>query len=152
MAWIKKTDLTPAILLGILLAGGCATGGRNEGGAVPSIVYARTQPATIELNRSFQPTRTAEVLADINDSGKNVTEVKLEFTDVPLEIPMEHIGGSTWRAQLSPRQLEMLAVSGQTMRYGANVIARNSDGRAAVTHKPIEVAIKAPEMSTTGSG
>lgn len=120
----------------------------------PAVVSAKTEPGTIELNRDLQPTRPAEVVADIKDFTSKITEVKLQFANIPLEIPMENVGGSTWRAQLSPRQLEMLAVSGRTTRYEANVIAKNEDGKTAMTKNPVEVAVKAPDLagSQTGSG
>jgi hypothetical protein len=31
------------------------------------------------------------------------------------------------------------------MRYQADVIARDADGRVATTQKPIDIAVKAPE-------
>ena len=118
----------------------------------PTVVSARAEPGTIELNRDRQPTRPAEVIADIKDFTSKVTDVKLQFTNLPLEIPMENIGGSTWRAQISPRQLEMLAVSGRTTRYEANVIVRNEDGKTGMSKNPVEVAVKAPEVSGSQTG
>ena len=92
------------------------------------------------------------MIADIKDFTSKVTDVKLQFTNLPLEIPMENIGGSTWRAQISPRQLEMLAVSGRTTRYEANVIVRNEDGKTGMCKNPVEVAVKAPEVSGSQTG
>lgn len=156
----KKFNLS-YVTFGLMLsiASGCATmRGESSGkdlsqaNSGPTVVYAKTEPGTIELNRNFQPARPAEVVADIKDFTGKITDVKLQFANIPLEIPMENIGGSTWRAQFTPRQLEMLAVSGRTTRYEANVIARNNEGKTTMSKNPVEVAVKAPELTGTGSG
>lgn len=113
----------------------------------PTVLYVRAQPGTIELNRNLQPTQSAEVLADVKDFRDKVTEVKLRFVNVPLEIPMKNVGGTTWRAELTAAQLKKLAVSGETIRYETEVVAKNSKGQIAVSDKPAVVAIKAPELS-----
>jgi hypothetical protein len=113
----------------------------------PAVLSARSEPETVELNREFQPTRPAEVVADVKDLTSTITDVKLQFANIPLEIPMENIGGSTWRAQLTPRQLEMLAVSGRTTQYAANVVAKNQEGKTAMTRNPVQVAVKAPDLA-----
>jgi hypothetical protein len=59
---------------------------------------------------------------------------------------MKYQGGTTWRAELTKDQLKLLAVSGQTMRYDANVIATNANGQVGMSREPIEIAIKAPEV------
>jgi hypothetical protein len=60
---------------------------------------------------------------------------------------MHQLSGSTWQATIPPDALKKLAVSGQTMRYQADVIARDSNGHVATTQKPIDIAVKAPEAS-----
>jgi hypothetical protein len=150
------------IVFGLLavVAGGCAglpgshssDSGKELAATGPSVIFARVEPGTIELNRDFQPTRPAEVLADVKDFNSQVTDVNLQFTNVPLEVPMENIGGSTWRARLSPRQLEMLAVSGRTTKYEARVIARDKDGKSGMSKDPVDVAVKAPDLSSSASG
>jgi hypothetical protein len=162
MVKTKLTALSLPFLTFTLLAigaSGCATGqsarnnaSQDTSASGPSVVYARSEPSTVELNRDFQPTQPAEVLADVKDAESKVSDVKLQFTSIPLEIPMENIGGTTWRAQLTPRQLEMLAVSGRTTRYEANVIARNQDGKTSMTTKPVDVAVKAPDLTGAGTG
>jgi len=109
----------------------------------PTVVDVRSNPKTIELTGSSQP--QAEVLADVKDFNVKVSDVRLRFLHVPLELPMEHVEGSTWRAKLSRNQLERLAVSGQTTKYEANVIARNTKGEITVSEKPVTIAIKAPQ-------
>lgn len=113
----------------------------------PTVLFARTQPGTIELDRDLVPIQSAQVLADVKDFKSKITDVKLQFQNVPLEVPMENIGGTTWRAVLSPRQLELLAVSGKTIKYDAQVVARNEEGQVGMSEKPVQVAIKAPDIS-----
>ena len=111
-------------------------------------------PGVVELNRDFQPMKPAEVLADIKDSNARIDNVTLQFSGIPLEVPMENIGGTTWRAQLTPRQLEMLAVNGQTIHYKANVVAHDENAaRLGARPVPVEVAIKTPDVGGgTGAG
>lgn len=113
----------------------------------PTVLYVRAEPGTIELNRDLRPLEPAEVLADVKDFRDKVTEVKLRFINVPMEIPMENVGGTTWRARLTPEQLKKLAVSGQTIKYETEVVAKNSQGLTATSEKPAIVAIKTPEIS-----
>ena len=161
--YVVAVSLSSLMSLCMVTVAGCASMGSSKNTDAesslsangPSVVYARSEPGTVELNRDFQPTKPAEVLADIKDFQSPISDVKLQFTNVPLEVPMENIGGTTWRAQFSPRQLEMLAVSGRTTHYEANVIARNKEGKTSVSKNPISVAIKAPDMSipaATGAG
>ncbi len=113
----------------------------------PIILTTRTDPGTIELNRDLQPIRTPKIQADIEDLHSKVTEVTLEFEDIPVTVPMVNVGGSTWEVQLDDRALEMMAVSGQTAKYGATIMAINADGKRALTEKPVEVAVKAPSLA-----
>ena len=113
------------------------------------MLNARTEPGTIELNTQLQPKMTAEVVADVKDFNANVTDVRLRFSQVPLEIPMQNIGGSTWRAVLSPRQLQLLAVAGRTMKYDANVVAKDEAGMTGVTRDPFTIEVKTPAIGTS---
>ena len=115
----------------------------------PTILNARLQPSTIELNTKLQPHQPAEVLAEVKDFNSNISDVKLRFIHVPLEIQMKNIGGTTWRAVLTQKQLQLLAVSGKTMNYEANVIAKNEAGQTAVSSDPVMVAVKTPEVVQT---
>jgi hypothetical protein len=112
----------------------------------PSILNARAQPSTIELSTKLQPHEPAEVLADVKDFNSNITDVRLRFLHVPLEIPMKNIGGTTWRAILTQKQLQLLAVAGKTMNYEANVIAKNEAGQTSATHSPVNIAVKTPDV------
>ena len=141
----------------MLFAGGCSTiTGKESDKEIaamgPTIMNVRTEPSTIELNGNLQPVTSAEVLADVKDFHSRVSGVSLRFTSVPLQIPMENIGGTTWRATLTPDQLQMLAVSGKTISYDATVVAKNVKGQTAMSQKPVEVAIKTPEIAKSATG
>ena len=64
---------------------------------------------------------------------------------------MKNIGGTTWRGTLSSKELQRLAVSGATINYDANVVAKDEKGKTAVSSKPLTVAIKAPDLSRAPS-
>lgn len=145
----------------VLVADGCSSTPTREATtaskdstippAGPSILYVRTAPGPIDLNRNFEPARPAEVLADIKDYSSKINDVKLQFVGVPLEISMEKVSPTTWRARLQQQQLELLAVSGQTIRYEAHVIASDEDGRKATTKIPVDLSIRAPEIAISGA-
>jgi hypothetical protein len=78
-----------------------------------------------------------------------VTDVQLQFVNAPLVVPMQKIGGTTWRAELTPDQLRKLAVNGKTMKYRATVVAHDSSG-LVVSSKPLELAIAAPSATDVG--
>ena len=137
-------------LLGLMvLGGGCSTaqqGDKHEEKG-PTILTARSEPGTIELNRDLQPIQAPKVIVDVKDFRSQVTDVMLHFENVPITVPMENVGGSTWEAKLDAHQLEMMAVSGETIKYGAQVIAKNADGKTATSEKPVEIAVKAPRLA-----
>ncbi|HLD98990.1 MAG TPA: hypothetical protein VJB59_01960 [Bdellovibrionota bacterium] len=138
----------------VSLAGCSGMGSKSESGkelsaSGPTIMNARTVPSTIELNKSLQPAQSPEILADVKDFSSTVSDVRVRFIHVPLEIPMTNIGGTTWRATLTPQQLRQLAVSGQTMQYDVNVIARNQKGQSITSQEPISLAVKTPELATS---
>jgi len=118
----------------------------------PTVLNARVNPSTIELNRNMQPSQAPEILAEVKDFNSKITEVKLRFIHAPMEISMQNVGGTTWKATLSPEQVKALAVGGQTMRYEANIIARNEDGDMSVSSDPVEVAVKTPDMGSQATG
>lgn len=120
----------------------------------PTVLNVHSTPSTIELNKNLEPNAPAEVFADVKDFTSKITDVKLRFTHIPLEIPMEHVAGTTWKVQLSNDQLKKLAVAGQTITYDFEVIAANENGEISSNREPVQVAIKTPEPSeiTTGAG
>lgn len=119
----------------------------------PTIVAPKANPAVIQLNRDFQPVNPAEVTADVKDFSHEVQSVTLKFRNVPLEIPMSRVRGTTWRAELSSEQLQLLAINGRTVRYDADVVAKNSEGAEGVSEFPVQIAVAAPDLSRgTGRG
>ena len=130
---------------------GSTESGKEIVAAGPTIMNERIVPKTVELNRKFQPDQPVEVLADIKDFRSGITQVKLKFLHVPLEIPMEKIGGTTWRARFTTKQLQELAVSGQTIRYEANIVAMNEKGQTTMSSSPITVAIKTPDVAKSAA-
>lgn len=116
----------------------------------PTVINARPEPGVIVLNSDMQPMNPAQVIADVKDFKSRVTDVRLKFLDVPLEVPMENIGGTAWRAELTPQELQMLAVSGKTVKYRAIVVAKNANGDKSPAMEPLFVAVKAPQRATYG--
>lgn len=113
----------------------------------PTVVQVKAEPETIALNGALKPMQPANVFADVKDFTGKVQDVRLRFVHVPIEVQMQPTAGSTWQGVIPPNALKKLAVSGQTMRYQADVIARDSNGHIATSAKPIEIAVKAPEAS-----
>jgi hypothetical protein len=116
--------------------------------SVPKVVDAKTNPGTFELDQNMDPITRTQVIANVKDYGNKVTDVRLQFAGVPMEIPLKQSKGTTWTADLNSDQLAQLAVSGKTMKYKANVIARNDKGQVGVSSDPVEVEVKAPEIQT----
>jgi hypothetical protein len=152
-----KSHIIQIILIAVgavFAANGCSSMGKTESKELsssgPTVMNARAEPSTVELNRNLQPIQDSEILADVKDFRGKVTDVRLKFVHVPVTIPMENIGGTTWRAKLSPQQLRSLAVSGKTISYDANIVARNDQGQTATSSSTVSVAVKAPELSRTG--
>jgi len=138
------------VFAAVVLYPGCSTGQQqaielSQNG--PTVVNARAEPGVIVLNRDLLPNRPAEVLADVKDFKSNILDVRLKFQDVPMEVPMQNIGGTTWRAELTPQQLQQLAISGQTVKYAATVVARNTKGETTTSPEPIYVAVRTPDLA-----
>lgn len=137
----------------LILAGACAskppvytTGTDKISSEGPTVVYVRSEPEIVQLNRDLQPMETAQVIADVKDFKSVITSVTLTFENTPIVIPMENIAGTTWRAEITPSQLEMLSVAGKTARYNAIVTAKNANGKTATSPSPVTVAIQTPEL------
>lgn len=151
LTYVVGTALPLALCL-VLGSSGCSTikggkSGEDLARTGPTVVQTKTEPSTIQLNSSLQANEPANVYADVKDFSSNVEDVRLRFVHVPLELKMHQLSGSTWQATIPADALKKLAVSGQTMRYQADVIARDADGHVATTQKPLDIAVKAPEPS-----
>lgn len=147
----------PVSLL-FLIVSGCSSGplsssksGEELSSVGPTVIDAKAEPQTIQLDRNLRPIQQSEIIADVKDFTSPITDVRVRFVRVPLEVKMQHISGTAWRAELTPEQLKTLAVSGQTMKYDAQIIAKNQDGQTAVSKSPITVAVQTPQLgSRTG--
>jgi ABC-type glycerol-3-phosphate transport system substrate-binding protein len=144
--------LSPILLsLSLLSISACSTGSKSADDLAytgPTVLDAKTNPGTFELNRQMTPKTEAQVVADVKDFNAKITDVRLRFVRVPVEIPMKlsKDKADQWVADLSKDQLRELAVAGHTMNYDANIIAKNSKGQVATSKKPINVAVKAPDV------
>ena len=116
----------------------------------PTVLNAHADPGTFELNNQLQPIQNNQVLADVKDFNSKVVEVKLNFTQIPLSVPMKNIGGTTWAAQLSPDQLKSLAVSGKTMKYEGTVVAKDEAGKSATSKGTVAIWVDTPEIKQSG--
>ncbi len=116
----------------------------------PTVLDAKTNPGTFDLNQNLEPVSRTQVVASVKDFQHKVTDVRIRFLHVPMEISMKEVSGSTWVADLSSSQLKQLAVNGHTMKYEANVVARDNSGQTAVSKSPIEIAVRAPDINATG--
>ena len=153
-AKICKIASPLVIAASLALISGCATGKSDSGQEIsrtgPTVLDTRTNPGTFSLNQNLQPMSQAQILADIKDFQGKVQDVRLRFTHIPIEVRMTQVTPSTWMATLTQDQLKQLAVNGHTMKYEANVIARDSVGQTGISQKPLEIAIKAPDITSTG--
>jgi hypothetical protein len=113
----------------------------------PNILNARSEPEVVILNRDLQPLLPVEVLADVKDFRFPVTSVEVKFQGLPLVVQMERVAGSTWRAEFTPQQLQVLAVSGKTTTYKADIVATNTQGVTTKSSAPLNVYVNAPEIA-----
>ncbi|MGK5083698.1 hypothetical protein WDW37_10375 [Bdellovibrionota bacterium FG-1] len=124
--------------------------GKDIATSGPTVLNAHTEPGTFSLNQQLKPNETNKVVADVKDFGSKVTDVKINFTEVPLSIPMKNVGGSTWVAELNAEQLKRLAVSGKTMKYEARVEAKDESGKISTSKGPVEISVQTPEVTKSG--
>ncbi|OFY99724.1 MAG: hypothetical protein A2Z97_05020 [Bdellovibrionales bacterium GWB1_52_6] len=143
-------SLIAALGFGCAGAGVQGNSGKDISPSGPTVINQRAVPDSIEIGKDMATPKAPEFLADIKDFNAQVSDVRVRFLHVPLEVPMQNIGGTTWRASLTPRQVQDLAVSGESMRYEANIIATNTDGQTAVSTSPVSITIKAAEVASSG--
>lgn len=137
------------VVLG-LQAVGCSSAQQSSKeivGVGPTILNARAEPDKTELGKGLRATKTTRVFADVKDFSSRLVDVRLNFVQVPLSIPMKNIEGTTWVAELTPAQLEDLAVSGKTMTYEAQIFAKDEGGHISNTKSPVEIKIQAPQIA-----
>lgn len=135
---------TGVVLLGIP---GCSHGDLKSGtlnAQGPTVLSAHGEPGVVELNHYLQPIQRPIVVAEIKDFKSDITHVVLQFKNAPITVPMHYIGGTQWEAELTPRQLEQMAVSGHTVHYEAVVVAQDAAGDTGTSQSPVSIAVKAP--------
>ena len=152
--WVSLTGLAGVLALAMSVSfTGCSSHSQTLRGdqelAVrgPKVIDAKTSPGVFELDSALNPKEPPQVLANVKDMSAKVSNVKLRLNSVALELPMENVEGTTWRATLTPEQLKRLAVNGKTLQYDASVIATNEWGDTAISAQPIQISVKAPEAS-----
>ncbi len=134
------------------MSGTKSDAGKDISATGPTVLNERVMPGTVELDKSLQSKEPVQVVADVKDFQAPVTDVKLQFLHVPLTVPMEKVGGSTWSATLSPEDLRQLAVSGQTMSYQAQVIATNESGNIGTSADPVSISVKTEDLAQRDTG
>jgi hypothetical protein len=124
--------------------------------APPIVINPRATPEVVTLSEDLQVSRPLEVYADVKNLGSDVDDVKLrvyfapdtdarlKFFNKPVEVSMEHMVGSTWKAELSADELKRLAINGESLRYVGQVIAENDEGQTTVSSVPIQFTVQAP--------
>jgi hypothetical protein len=154
---MKTLKTLSPILLGLSLVSfsACSSMGSKSAEELaytgPTVLDTRTNPGTFELNQQMKPKTQAEVVANVKDFQSKVKDVRLRFNRVPIEVPMQKTKGDEWVARLSQQQLRELAVAGHTMKYEANIIAKNEKGQIATAKSPITITVKAPETVVENS-
>ncbi len=148
-----RRSLITLTFISLFITTGCAsvsekpTSSKEIATSGPTVLNARSTPDLIELGSNLKATRPAAIVADVKDFKSPVKEVKLKFKTVPVEVPLVNVSGTTWKARLSDRQLRDLAVNGKTMTYDAEIIAKNEVGQTAKSPQPLQIKIKAPEVT-----
>jgi len=115
----------------------------------PTVLNARSTPSTVELDNNLLAKQNPQILADVKDFSAPVYKVTARFTDVPIEVEMQKLQGTTWEATLTSEQVKKLAISGRSVKYRADVIATDDQGRSATSAEPIQIIIIAPDLART---
>jgi hypothetical protein len=160
---MKTSMISKQIMIGFSLAamtalGACSSlpgGGNKSNGnelaqSGPTVLDVKTSPDVFGLNQNLAPVSQAQVVANIKDFQGQVQDVKLQFLHVPLVVQMKQVTPSTWVADLTQEELKQLAVNGHTMKYEANVVAKDTSGQLGVSKSPIEISVKAPDVTSSG--
>jgi hypothetical protein len=157
-----KTPISLSLLatLGAIIgiASGCSSVGSknvspqelNQPG--PTVVNPRVSPDVVKLNDRLQPLQQVQVYADVKDIQSPVTGVQLRFVEVPFEVQLRNIGGTTWQANISPDLLRKLAVGSQTVTYNANIYAEAQNGTVGVSKSPVQIKVSAPDLAAVRTG
>jgi hypothetical protein len=145
-----------SLLLLTLFLASCSSSPQNPNTVelyknAPTVLNARSEPSVVIMNSDMEPVTPTQVFADVKDFSSPVVDVRLKFNDVPIEVPMQRVGTtSVWKTELTPQQLQMLAISGDTVKYKATVIAKDMNGNSTQTAQPLFVTVKAPQIARYG--
>lgn len=124
-------------------------------GAPPVVLNPRAEPKQAILNERFEASRPIDVFADVKSFNSSIdkvklrlsfapeTEEKMKFFKSPVEVNMDRVSGTTWKAKLDQDQLRKLAINGQTLKYRGQIYAQNDRGQITVSGQPVEITIKA---------
>jgi hypothetical protein len=152
---LKSILATFAIFGSLIAMSACSSIGAKSGDEIaytgPTILDAKTDPGTFELNRDLNPKTDTTVLADVKDFNAKVTDVRLHFRTVPIEVKMKKSTGDQWVASIDKSDLRKLAVPGETMKYEVTISARNAKGQIATSSSPIDIYVKTPNTSVQNS-
>jgi hypothetical protein len=157
MKTLKIIKTISPILVGMSLVtvSGCSSIGSKSADDLaysgPTVVESRTDPSTFELNRNLDPKTDTQVVATVKDFNAKVTDVHLHFTRVPINVALKKGEGDQWIGNLSKKDLRELAVPGHTMKYEADVIAKNKNGQVATSKSPLSIYVKTPETTQENS-
>ncbi len=149
---LKIALMLASVSAASLLAGGCTSSAKTQKEELqaavnaPLILNPRSSPEEIELNRFLQPKEPQYFLADVQDLASPVKEVRLRLGGTLIDIPMQRVGGTTWRAELSSDQIKRLAMSGRTIEYKARVIARDERGAVSTSKDVALIRVTAPKF------
>ena len=145
---MKTTHLLVLSMVTALAVGCSTTEQKNveDASRGPVVMNPRSSPEKVELNRYLQAKQPQQFYAEVQDMTSPITEVRARLGGTNVEIPMEKVGGTTYRGELSSDQLKQLAISGQTVEYKAQITARNENGVIGMSKEVAELEIKAPQF------
>jgi hypothetical protein len=150
-----KTISPIVIGMSLVAFSGCSSIGSKSADDLaytgPTVMETRTDPSTFELNRNLDPKTDTQVVATVKDFNSKITDVHLRFTRVPINIALKKGQGDEWVGTLSKKELRELAVSGHTMKYEAEIIAKNKNGQVATSKSPLDIYVKAPDTTQENS-
>ena len=133
------------IIAGLTLTA-CASEPPKDAENGPVIMNARANPETVVMDNNFQPKTQAEILVEVQDFKSDIQEVRVSFKNVPLEIALNHLSGTTWNTTLTPEQLKMLAIGDQTTNYDLTFSARDASGRTRTVTNAASIKVKGPDL------
>jgi hypothetical protein len=158
---LKKAGLSLIVVSSLIGVFGCSsapTANEQAKTSPPVVVNPRVEPQKVNLSEDFKASRPVDVLADVKSFDSPVTSVSLRlyfspeteqrvrFFKNPVEVPMKKVEGTTWRARLTADELRSLAISGQSLKYQGQVVAKNSNDQITMSGQSVELTVQAPPV------